>query len=281
MVYGEQKARDMARSLLPSTWRKGARRKRAGHHRTARRQTHEELVQLARDVEEADALDFTEVEEAEARGLRDLVWERRAADKVNPFIRWATVVTKELPQESRLSFVRGSMPRGVIGEHAVQHLKWAPAFENPREREWRQERWGRRSASGWLDRGEYAELLRGVLRAGGHGLFNRWLRARHIAHHEKRPSKGPAPVDWGRYTQKKVRLRVGAIEPRLLLGMHDVLPFLDTVGHRASMRRTVTYYGPSATNREAFAAMDEFLRAFKQNRGDLKATLRSLGLYWD
>lgn len=281
MVYGEQKARDMARSLLPSTWRKGARRKRAGHHRTARRQTHEELVRLAREPQEADALDFSEVEGEEARGLRGLVWERRAADKVNPFIRWATVVTKELPRESRLSFVRGCMPRGVIGEHAVEHLKWTPAFEDPREREWRQERWGGRRRGDWLDRGEYAELLREVLRAGGHGLFNRWLRAWHIARQEKRPSNGSSPVDWSRFTEKKVRLRAGALEPRLLLGMHDVLPFLDAVGRWAPRHRDVPVYRPHATSPEGFQAMDPFLRAFKQSRGDLEATLRSLGLDWD
>ncbi len=270
----------MARSLLPSTWRKGARQERAIHHRIARRRTHEELTQLARDPEGLDGLDLTEVDAEEAVSVRALVFHRRRADKVNPFIRWATAVTKELPQESRLSFVRGCLPRGVIGEHAVEHLKWSPVFEDPREREWRLARWGVRRPGSWLDRGEYAELLREVLRAGGHGLFNRWMRARHIAHAEKRPFPGKDPVDWSRFAERKVRLRPGALEPRLLLGMHDVLPFLDRVGRWAPRHRDVPVYAPHMTNPEWLLAMDEFVRAFKQSRGDLRATLKSLGLPW-
>ena len=142
-------------------------------------------------------------------------------------------------------------------------------------------RWGRRSYRDWLDRGEYAELLRGLLRAGGHALFNRWMRARHIAHIEKRSSGRPEPEDWGRYIEKKVRLRPGALEPRLLLGMHDVLPFLDAVGRWAPRYRSEPAWGPNTKNPEWFNAMDHFLRAFKQSRGDLALTLRSLGLYWD
>lgn len=280
MVYGEQKSRDMARSLLPSRWRKGARQERAFHHRAARRHTHEEMARLARDPEESDGLDLSDVEGEEARGLRAVVCHRRGADKVNPFIRWATAVTKELPHESRLSFVRGCMPRGVIGEHALQHLKRAPAFEDPREREWWMRRWGGRSHRDEMDRGEYAELLRGVLRAGGHGLFNRWMRARHIAAAEMRRVPEVGSPDWGRYIERKVRLRSGAIEPRLLLGMHDVLPFLDAVGRWAPRFRTVPAYRPNTVNPEWFTAMDLFLRAFKQSRGDLEATLRSLRLPW-
>lgn len=52
---------------------------------------------------------------------------------------------------------------------------------------------------------------------------------------------------------------VWAREVRTLLGVHDVLPFLDTVG------------GPHH-------AMVSFLRAFKQCRGDVPATLRALGV---
>lgn len=36
-------------------------------------------------------------------------------------------------RESRLSHVRGRVPRGVIGEHALEHLKDTEAFADPEE----------------------------------------------------------------------------------------------------------------------------------------------------
>ncbi|XXF78951.1 hypothetical protein P2318_04120 [Myxococcaceae bacterium GXIMD 01537] len=257
MIHGEHKARDMARSLLPSTWRKGARRTRANIHRSARRIAREELSWLTDDPEAREVFHLTEVDKIEALEVSGLVWVRRGGDKVNPFIRWATATTRHLPQESRLSHVRGVLPNGVIGEHAVDHLRRVPAFEDPHER---QRRMAYRSSRKpwWLDRGEHAELLREVLRAGGHALINRWLRARHFAEHAPstpRPSDRP-----GRFIARRGH---GSLPlPRLLLGPHDVLPFLDAV----------------ETCRSMFTAMDQFLRAFKQHRRDLSATVAALGL---
>jgi len=246
MAYGEEKARDMARSLLPSRWRKGARKQRALIHRGGRREPKAALARLEREPEGWDEQPFPK--DTSQRELRWVVSHRRGADKVNPFIRWATAVTRELPRESRLSHVRGRVPQGVIGEHALVHLEHTEAFENPTEREWRQAWWWRvRSKTSWLERGELAQLLRRVLQVPeGHRTFNRWLRYHPNATY----------LRWG----NKV---IWAKEVRTLLGMHDVLPFLDTV---------------SGPEHELFQVMERFLRAFKQCRADVPATLRALGV---
>lgn len=242
MAYGEEKARDMARSLLPSRWRKGARKERALIHRGSRREPKAALARLAHEPEGWETRPFPK--DTTRRELRWVVSHRRGADKVNPFIRWATAVTRELPRESRLSHIRGQVPRGVIGEHALVHLKHTEAFEDPVERDWRQAWWWRiRSKRSGMDRGEQAQLLRQVLQVPeGHRTFNRWLRYHPNATYVRKGNKV-----------------IGTREVRTLLGVHDVLPFLDTVG------------GPQQE-------VLRFLRAFKQCRGDLPATLLALGV---
>lgn len=273
MVYGEDKAHEMARSLLPSTWR-GARRAKAHIHRASRRRSKLEVARALREEGEDGAPDLPGIEGDEARELYWVVEGRRAADKVNPFIRWATAVTRELPQQVRLSHVRGCMPRGVIGEHALGHLRRAPAFEDPREREWRRAWWGRRERS-YLDRGEYAELLREVLCTGGHRLFNTWLRARDAARTAWGWKKAlpPDPHHPGLLLEKVARLRGSLDAPRLLLGLHDVLPFLDSVGKLSKAYQGRREFLPAT---QAFTAMHQFVRAFKQHRGNLDATARTL-----
>jgi hypothetical protein len=218
------------------------------------------MAHLAREPEGWEELPSPE--DASQRELRGVVQGRRLADKVNPFIRWATAVTRELPRESRLSHVRGLLPEGVIGEHALVHLQHAEAFESLAERERRQAWWSRLSRSGWMERGEQAQLLRQVLQVPeGHRTFNRWLRYHPNATH----------VRWG----NKV---VWARQVRTLLGQHDVLPFLDTVGHMARGRRGRQSWGPAHPHHEIFQVMERFLRAFKQCRGDVAATLAQLGV---
>jgi hypothetical protein len=263
MVHGEEKARDMARSLLPSRWRKGARKERALIHRGHRREPKETLARLARDPVGWEEL--PSLKDSSQRELRGVVQHRRGADKVNPFIRWATAVTRELPRESRLSHVRGRVPQGVIGEHALVHVRHTEAFEDPVEREWRRAWWSRNGGSsrtGWMDRGEQAQLLRQVLQVPeGHRTFNRWL-----SYH---------PDDtYSRWSHK-----AGCAKPgRVLLGLHDVLPFLDTVGSMSRGRDGRQRWGPADPQAGIFHRMERFLRAFKQCRSDVPATLKELGV---
>jgi hypothetical protein len=146
----------------------------------------------------------------------------------------------------------------VIGEHALFHLKDAEAFRDPWEDSRRRAWLRRRSQSGWMDRGELAELLRAVLAApGGHRAFNRWLRTRHTG--------------FDSVTYQPTRART-------LQGAHDILPFLDEVGEytRSRWYSGGSSWQPRFPSSQPFEATEDFLRAFKQCRGDVEATLKVL-----
>lgn len=260
MVYGEEKARDMSRSLLPSRNREAARQARARVHRSSRRQTRAEMSQLARDLEAFE--DLAGLDEDGTVEIRQMVQHRRWGDKVAPFERWARAITRTLPQHRRMGHIRGLVPRGVIGEHALQHLEHDAHFEHPSERalrEARQRAWRMRRPPYFLDPKVQEDLLRAVLSApGGHHAFNLWLRWGHLRDnpHERRPS--------------------GA---RMLLGLHDVQPFLFAHWGRRGTRpdRWSSPRGPYAAHT---GAVDLFLRVFRHCRGDVAATLKALRVEW-
>ncbi len=251
MVYGEEKARDMSRSLLPSKNREAARQARVSIHRAARHQSRAEMTRLVRDPEAFE--DFSGLDADVTGDIRCMVWQRRWGDKVSPFIRWAKARTRQLPQASRVSHMRALVPPGVIGEHALQHLERDCHFEHPNEtarREALHRRW-RESLKNpvLLKPGAQAELLRAVLQApGGHRTFNRWLKT------EPRPQ--------------------GAPPPRTLQGVHDVRPFLGTLwGPLDALPHRPSPHGPQSY---LFDAVNVFLRAFKTCQGDVEATLIAL-----
>lgn len=194
------KERDMARSLLPSRWR-GAAAAKARARRATRRQVAALMASLEVDPDAWDDLhgahDDSDLE------VRAVVWRRRSADKVNPFIRWATQTTRALPKGARLHHLRGVLPKGLIGSHARSHLERLPAFDVRPRPTWRR-------VSRLLERGHLANVLREALEVpGGHALVNEVL-SRHAlvdARHE--------PISRGAV--------------RLLHGVHDVLPLLEAL----------------------------------------------------
>ena len=119
MIHGDDKAKEMARSILPSRWR-GAGKLRAFIHRSARREVSQSLHLLARDPEAWD--DGVELGEHARLELPHLVSRRRGSDKLNHFERWAVERTRELPKPSRLGHLRSLLPGGLIGQHALLHL---------------------------------------------------------------------------------------------------------------------------------------------------------------
>lgn len=259
MVYGDEKVRDMSRSLLPSKNREAARRARVHVHRSTRRQSRVEMSQLARDPEAFE--DLSGLDEDGTLEIRQVMQRRRWGDKVAPFERWARAITRTLPQHHRLSHIRGLVPRGVIGEHALQHLEHDAHFEHPSKTAHRQawQRAWRMRRPYFLDPSQHAELLRAVLSApDGHRTFNLWLRWSHTRDnpHERRPS--------------------GA---RMLLGLHDVQPFLFAHWGRRGTHpdRWTSPRGPYAAHT---GAVDLFLRAFKHCRGDVAATVKTLRFKW-
>jgi hypothetical protein len=184
----------MARSLLPSKNREAARRDKALRKRGGRHTRRQALLRVLRDPERLDAEPALD-RHADTR-VGDLVGRRRWGDKLGPFLRWATAVTRELPRDARLGAMTGRVPRGVIGLHALSHVRCSPAFESTRDLLLREAR-RRRPHPRDRDHGELARLLRALLEApGGHATLNRFLKTR----------VGP--------------------KARLLHGLHDVRHFL-------------------------------------------------------
>lgn len=190
----------MARSILPSRWRSAGREK-ARVKRAVRRQVSTVMASLSNDPEAWDDIDG--VYESSDREVRLVVNRRRSSDKVNPFIRWATQTTKHLPKDSRVRHLRGVLPKGLIGDHALVHLSHREAFDLRPRKVWKRQ-------SLLLDRGHLANVLRRVLEEkGGHAMVNEVL-ARHAIVDER-----DRPISRG--------------EVRLLAGVHDVVSFLDAV----------------------------------------------------
>lgn len=195
------KHRDMARSLLPSRWR-GAARSKAMAKRAQRRELGRALAAVEADPDAWD--DDVSLFGSSDRAVRMVVWRRRSSDKVNPFIRWATETTKGLPKDARLAALRGVLPKGLIGQHALTHLERLEAFDVSPRRQWTRRRFG-------LDRGHVVNVLRRLVEEpGGHALVNEVLTRHALVDARGEP------------------VRRGAI--RKLLGVHDVGAFVDALG---------------------------------------------------
>ncbi|MFY2563511.1 hypothetical protein ACN469_38315 [Corallococcus terminator] len=263
MRRGKDKAFEMARSLLPSTKRQQARENRANVTRSARRTAKTRVAQLIRDPELAE--DCAELDEDASLELGWVVARRRDGDKVNPFIRWAKRRTLDEPRDLRVELIRKTLPEGLIGRHGLAHLKGKEHFLSTIDlpRGWGVNRtpWRRKPLS---DRGVMAQILRGLLRIpGGQKAFNGYLKR-----------AGASSWSWkhGHDGRRHVVLH-GHKTPRLLMGVHDVLTFLDDVGVRPWPPQSSKPTGDPASTREPALT---FLRAFHRLSGDLTATLAAL-----
>jgi hypothetical protein len=234
MIHSIDKAKDMARSILPSRWR-GAAKSRAHLHRALRRTVSQSLHALERDPSSWDeGVEFGEALEPE---VSTFVSRRRGSDKLNHFERWAIARTAALPKVHRLGALASVLPDGLIGQHAMSHLE--------RRRELAPDRddlrltWLRRSL--FLERGHLAELLRDVLtRPGG-------VRALHGALKRATRSDGATAIH-------------GEFRP--LKGLHDVLPFLDWLESNSSRARLASRH-----------VVDVFCRVLHET-GDVEGALR-------
>ncbi|WP_163864111.1 hypothetical protein [Myxococcus eversor] len=263
MRYGEDKAFEMARSLLPSTSRREARKNRVNVSRRARRTSSTRIAQLIRAPELSE--DCAELDDDSSSDMRGVVFWRRQADKVNPFIRWAKRRTLKQPRDLRLGLVRGALPPGLIGHHALSHLKGVEHFLSTVELSRRDFRRGPQKSQPIHDRGVLAQLLRELLRLPtGQKSFNGYL---------KHATASGWSVKWGRDGQRHVVLH-GCNAPRLLLGVHDVLSFLDDLGFDSrpeTSRKSDSRTGASTQLPTLF-----FLQVFHRLGGDLTATLAAI-----
>lgn len=131
-IYGEAKKRNMARSILPSTARKGAREDLAQAKRSARSKVNQSLSRFKGYADEVVDLydeDSDDLEFYPDHRISEIMWERRASDKVGPVQRWAVAITKDIRKQDRLSYMMSLMPDNTIGRHACDHVAWMEEFD--------------------------------------------------------------------------------------------------------------------------------------------------------
>ena len=126
----KNKTRDMIRSILPSKAVKGARHSRTTAHRANRKMVRQTLHQYnADDLDDEDqmVLRLHESDFKRRRDIRQMVRDRREADKINHFVRWCNKKTAHLPDDALQekyyyisSLIGGS--RDIIREHALGHF---------------------------------------------------------------------------------------------------------------------------------------------------------------
>jgi hypothetical protein len=128
------KRHDMARSILPSSRRSGARNDKRNESQRYRRTVNNIINTFdMANVDDYDAFhaDMVENETWHKRNVKELVSSRRDGDKINPVQVWAVAVTKDMRIEDRTSYMRGILPDNLIGRHALSHIENLDEFEVP------------------------------------------------------------------------------------------------------------------------------------------------------
>lgn len=222
-----EKARDMARSVLPSTRRRGARMHRSHAHARERHRVRAALHEVA-TYDDPDDYEGDLTWEAR-RAISEMVGERRAADKVAPLMRWAerTVerdpVLRDASFEQRVAHFRRLLPKGLIGRHALTHLAWV--LDPDPYWPWRPHQ--NRAQSGPTVR----QKLEAIVKTGRHGELNRRLRHESSGFYSRRvrvpaqrivDEEHPEP---GMLIPAYTEVVNEPITTRFLLGAHDIDAF--------------------------------------------------------
>jgi hypothetical protein len=178
----------MVRSILPSRYARQARGAKATEKRRVRRAVRQDLH--SRDLE-STAADL----------LRDalvtpIVSWRRAGDKLSHFLRWCSAITRGMPPEQTLAFVRRVLPRNLIGDHAYGHWEGHLRYHRSVRIPWSERR--RRELQSFED-----------------GLRHRLRRA---------CASDPSLI--GRLNARIKEARAFDERRRLLLGIHDIDAFV-------------------------------------------------------
>ncbi len=130
MLYGAEKAREMGRSILPSTRRSAHAQQHhiSRHYRRANRQA---VAQMG--WSEGGWLDYvgrdllTDTKRQVRIGY--LVRERRDADKIAPVMRWADAIAADRRKLDRRAYVAQLLPQNIVGWHALTHIENLNSFE--------------------------------------------------------------------------------------------------------------------------------------------------------
>lgn len=167
-VYGEEKRRDMSRSLLPSSRRKGAKYDLNSIRRNARREARQALRKGDWDDEV--------VTEFPTHRIRYAAFDRRDGDNVAAIMRWAPKVAAHHRIEDRMSYVRSLMPDSIIGWHAMTHIRYAEGMDTQRFDNWVWSSSRRRPEATFE---EVVAKVREVITQGRHKDLNRHFKNRY------------------------------------------------------------------------------------------------------
>lgn len=247
MYYGDEKRRQMVRSILPSTRRRSAKAKLRLVKKSNRAFVRKELRAAVLDPDRLDDVDlrypYTEI--------RDAVQERQAADKLNHFERWAVTVTAHIPEpDGRLAKMVATLPKNLVGWHAVSHLKGYTEFTSDRVRPYfnptpPEQILANRKAIAAARHQRRLVLLREIVISGwGHRLLNRFLRTKHAPTmwpiwRENHPVEHFDKVLGRNVVERKdcfVEEFVGPRLSRILTGLGDIDAFLRDLHRAGSVR---------------------------------------------
>ena len=120
------KTRDMVRSVLPSSWRGASKERRAAHHRARSRvRTALQTFDPYSDEDEDLTMQIHVADTRRRRDIRTVVMDRRGADKINHFVRWASARTKGIESaEGKKALITSTIGGSgdVIRSHALGHF---------------------------------------------------------------------------------------------------------------------------------------------------------------
>jgi hypothetical protein len=127
MIYGEEKVRQMVRSILPSAGAKTARDDKKSLNRRLRRNARQALHKIRGEEEwDDDNTDFWDDGQSERTYI---VSRRRGDDKLRHFENWAENKAKYIPDGFKMGYIKGLIGgKGVIIDHAYSHLENLDGF---------------------------------------------------------------------------------------------------------------------------------------------------------
>lgn len=228
-----EKARDMARSVLPSSRRRGARADRTAAHGRERVRLRAELHALA-GFDDPDDYEG-ELDWIARRDIAQMVEDRRYGDKIGPLIQWArrTVETdphlREATPLERLDHFRRLLPPNLTGRHALFHVEWAVGYDPY----WTPFHWTDRKAVG----PSMVDMVTTIVAAGRHGELNRRIRHASVTSELETTTlprdyliddDHPAP---GIPLPRRTITRQVAVYVHYLAGAHDIEAFAAHTSH--------------------------------------------------
>ncbi len=263
MLYGAEKVREMGRSILPSRMRQSHSRQKT----IARRHRHQAKVAIRSMQWNEDGWLDCETDLTGTKAVRtevkSLVRDRRDADHLNHFYRWAEAVTADLPIEKRLSYISGFLPEGLIGWHAMTHLRYLDHFDadpvsyrnRPDYVDYRVAQLHRRYLliERWVQAAQLLEQLisEGRLKALNHFITAGWKPTTWKTSRRVRIFDHSAPgmvlpgINWKKYNYREVyETHIYEGKPRVLRDNRDIESFLVDLckqEHRNEFERVQAY----------------------------------------